>query len=682
MARLQWTPLAIPDIGDSSLRAQSMAGNALTGAIGSLKGAVNAWEADRRDANMVALINEQNKFAANNDVEGYLQALADGSLLANKSYLRPDQVAGARSFANELRTSRNADYNFARQQLLAGREDKTYERNEKNIADKDRIYSELYPLYQRLQTGEIGREQFSEVANRLVPGLSASNIDAIMSMGDQGVRTYKEDRNSDLQFQSSKYNFDRGVLNDQQNDRAEAILNELTSGNVDSISAHQSLNTNYGNEDPRVLNAVRNRLPGLFSTLDQITADDGFAMPATGGGGGTISSYSPVGKSFAGGATNALSVMNYNARNNGVAAIPDSVRTYGDLDDFGSRILGIRGVTSTASGPYQITRDTRREFAPKVLGADWRSQAHTEAAEERIAEAIFNDAKRKGSAAISGRWAAIDAGEARRLSQMTWDQARHIIARKEGGAVATAPAPQAVRDTQAALQAGLAVGPDRPNGGNRVAIAAGYADAISRPTMSADELAYELINGRRGEDGKRMGEGLMPHNSQHRLRADIERLARDTGVSYSVAAWAIGDTRRNTFIGNFTDKKTGVDMSAARARIAETKSNAMRDQVSFVQQNRELAGQVQAAEAAVQAAQQRLNTAQARLQANGGRGDISRYVENYNAAVELLTSAREAADNAQFARGATSSNAPPIPSSAYRRPRYTQSMYDPRFDRR
>lgn len=121
----------------------------------------------------------------------------------------------------------------------------------------------------------------------------------------------------------------------------------------------------------------------------------------------------------------------------------------GEVIDFGkntlipnSRAAGVgrdsRGLLgSSASGTYQITQSTLQQYAPKVLGANWRSQNFTPQVQDKIAQAIFND--NRGSAqALKNQWASLSLADAERVRNMPWDQARKVIAAGETSASAAA----------------------------------------------------------------------------------------------------------------------------------------------------------------------------------------------------------------------------------------------------
>lgn len=428
MARISWTPIVAPDIGESAIRAQAMAGSALSGAFSGFSGLLNDWEAAQRDKNLAEIYTRQNAFAANNDVAGYAADLADGDLMKGLKYLRPQDIAAARGFTNELRAGRNSEFSYGRQVLEADRSDKTYERTEADRVRRDDIVRTLSPFRQLVSEGKMTRAQFQAEAQKVMPGANASDIEAMFSMENSGIQTFRGDVNwgrDEIRWGDERQNRAWTVEDREVQQQAEALALRFKEYGPNVTQEDLIGSAEYQNASPRV-RAQALALSGLQS---------GLAAGSFSGG-----EAAPVGGRFAGTASNALDVLNYNARGGGFGSIPESVKTYGDLDNFGTQMLRANGVTSSASGPYQITRDTRREFAARVLGPNWQSLPRSLESEDRIARAIFEDAKRKGPAAISGRWAAIDANEAARLARMPWEQAREIIAAQEGGARLPSPA--------------------------------------------------------------------------------------------------------------------------------------------------------------------------------------------------------------------------------------------------
>lgn len=663
MARIEWQPLAIPDIGDSALRAQQASANSIRGAFQDLSGVLDQWKGQRREENLTELYRRQNRFASGAvgpdgqptgipDVAGYVGDLADGDLINDLSYLNAADIAAARSYTNELRSGRASEETRNRNLVVQGREDQVFDRTEAARVRSDEIAQVFAPLIAEAErTGD--RSSLDAAMRTLAPEANAQQLDSMLTSIRGAVGEFQRNRNSELSYNSTKYTFDRSLETDRQNDRAQVILNQLATDHVDSRSALAALNSDYDGEDPKVLNALRAQIPTVFSTLDSVTAPPPTENSPGGSNDVTVGAvtYAAPAGGFLGGAADSSRVLNYEARAAGFARLPDRIRTVGDVSDY-AIALNRRGVRSSATGTFQIVGQTLRGknnqngYAERVLGAGWRDVDWTPEVEDRIAEAIFND--NRGSAAdLRKQWVSLTHAEAERVRQMPWAQARAIIAGGESGAVIRpAVAPASVRTSRANLEAGLAVGTDGGFSGNRTALAAGYLAATERPGINAQVVANELV----GEGGSYAG---LPQN---RIRADIEALMNSTGVSAAVAGWALDQTRRNRGWGERLFSMTGVtgpvasNLPAARALIDQTKTPEMRDNVSLVQNNREILNALNSAEAADIAARQAYANALARVQANGGRGDISRYAAEVQRTSALLSQAQAAADNADISR--------------------------------
>lgn len=670
MARIEWQPLAIPDIGESAIRAQQAAAGSIRNAFQDFTGVLNQWEGQRREENLTEMYRRQNRFLAGAigpdgkptgipDVAGYQADLADGDLMGDLSYLKAADLAAARGFVGELRTGRQAETTFARGQVLAGREDDAYARQELERTVGQNIARTLLPLRIEMERTGDTRAYDAAMAGILEanPGATAAQIEGIIDGRQEAGRAFRETRNSDQSYRQTQYTFDRTLKTDRQNDRAAVILNELTRDNIDGVSALSELNSRYGNEDAEVLNAIRAQIPNAFATLDAVTAE------ASGGG------------SFAGQPSGGVydTVLGNGAFGN--PPKPISEMTIGEAIDFGrntlipntrgNRQLGLRpNEGSSAVGAYQFTQATLADFAPRVLGSNWRNQLMSGQNQERIAEAIFRDTRGQPDR-LRGRWqglVGLSDARLREIGQMPWQQARQEIAKVEAGMrIPEATPAGSVRTSRENLRAGLAVGTDGGFAGNRTAPAVGYLAASQRPAVNAQAIATELT----GEGGVFNG---VP---THRIRDDVSRLAREMGVSPSIAGWALAETVRNrngverglSFTG--ITGPVAVDYNAAKRMVQTTRTPEMRENVSLVERNVEVLGRLDAAEAAATAAQQRLATAQARVQANGGRGDISRYVAEAQATNQALLLAQEEARQATIARPV--GDRPPAPVRNYQR---------------
>jgi len=649
MARLQWNPLPITDIGESALRAQAMAGASIQNAFSGITGALNQWEGARREDVLSDITRQQMSFS---DPDAYRAALANGTINLQSDYLRPEDMMRVAGYQDTLAQRRNAEASFDREETQFGWrvDDRTRNENEREaFASASRAIAPH--LAAALTSGDPAAALAAR--NEIIaanPDLSPQQMHTLLEQSIAAAASGRDLRSDNLNYRSSEYNFGRTLKTDREKDRAAVILNELTRDNIDGVSALTALNSDkYANESPEVVNAIRAAIPSMFTTLDNVTA------PAGGFGGGI---EAPAG-GFAGGATDASRVMNYQARNGGFATVPPSVRTLGDASTFAIQV-NRAGVPSSAMGIYQITGDTLRDFGPRVFGNNWQQVAYGPEAEDKIAEAIFNASK--GSAAsLRGRWVSLSAAEADRVRRLPWAEARRVIAAGESGArIPPATSAAAIRESQMSFSDGTAVGTDNGNGGNQTALAAGFLAASQRPDLDVNTVTAQLVGGTPGEDGKPGAPGVLGDFPAHRIRNDIRRLSNELGVAPSVAGWALAESlgTRNFFVRGFTGGPIeGPSYNNAKALIERTRGQDMRGQVQAVATNQEAQAMLAQAVAADAAARQQLAQAQARVEANGGRGDISRYVTAVQQTDAAVQAARGLATDPTIARPA--GNRPP-----------------------
>lgn len=118
---------------------------------------------------------------------------------------------------------------------------------------------------------------------------------------------------------------------------------------------------------------------------------------------------------------------------------PISQSTIGEVQDFqrNSLIPATRGKVGAgadmgtgAVGTYQITYGTLKNYAPKVLGPNWRNTPFTAEVQDQIARAIYEDNK---NGDLSKIWAGLPSNKPGAYSNVPWEQAREKIAQVESG---------------------------------------------------------------------------------------------------------------------------------------------------------------------------------------------------------------------------------------------------------
>jgi hypothetical protein len=124
---------------------------------------------------------------------------------------------------------------------------------------------------------------------------------------------------------------------------------------------------------------------------------------------------------------------------------PISSMTIGEVQNFQKNELipATRGeigkgprIGTGAVGTYQIVYGTLRDYAPKVLGPNWRNVPFTADVQDRIAKAIYEDVKDRN---LKDTWAGLPANRPGAYSNVPWEQVRDQIAAVESGGRGAAP---------------------------------------------------------------------------------------------------------------------------------------------------------------------------------------------------------------------------------------------------
>jgi hypothetical protein len=131
---------------------------------------------------------------------------------------------------------------------------------------------------------------------------------------------------------------------------------------------------------------------------------------------------------------------------------PLSTLSIGEVQDFQRNTLipKTRGqigkgprIGTGAVGTYQITYGTLQDYAPKVLGSNWRNATFTADVQEQIAKAIYEDVKGEN---LKDTWAGLPSNRPGQYTNVPWEQVRDQIIQVEsaggprGGAGAGVPA--------------------------------------------------------------------------------------------------------------------------------------------------------------------------------------------------------------------------------------------------
>jgi len=138
---------------------------------------------------------------------------------------------------------------------------------------------------------------------------------------------------------------------------------------------------------------------------------------------------------------------------------PLSTLSIGEVQDFQRNTLipNTRGKVGAgpdkgtgAVGAYQITYGTLQDYAPKVLGSNWRDKPFTADVQEQIAKAIYDDVK---GGNLKDTWAGLPSNRPGAYKNVPWEQVRDQIIQVESGGgrgAAGAGTPQTIQQAAGA----------------------------------------------------------------------------------------------------------------------------------------------------------------------------------------------------------------------------------------
>ena len=122
---------------------------------------------------------------------------------------------------------------------------------------------------------------------------------------------------------------------------------------------------------------------------------------------------------------------------------PITQMSIGEVTNHQANMISSQGASPV--GAYQINKATLEDFAPKVLGENWRNMPLSPENQDKIGEAIFN-ARKNGN--LKDTWAALPDSTVGAYKNRTWDEMKGLIAQAEVGANPLA-VQQAVQGNQA-----------------------------------------------------------------------------------------------------------------------------------------------------------------------------------------------------------------------------------------
>lgn len=310
---------------------------------------------------------------------------------------------------------------------------------------------------------------------------------------------------------------------------------------------------------------------------------------------------------------------------------PITQMSIGEVTNHQANMISSQGASPV--GAYQINKATLEDFAPKVLGENWRNMPLSPENQDKIGEAIFN-ARKNGN--LKDTWAALPDSTVGAYKNRTWNEMKGLIAQAEVGANPLA-VQQAVQGNQAVSNLATGMIGTRLMENNAVGNVPDYLLTLGDTATPGEVVNRLLENDFKGAD-------------RNWVLARVNEIAQRAGVSPAMAATVMQRAQTNVpenmiwrglqglnpFISNEAGNGTRLNDDAVDQMVG-----ALQRGEPLEQSVRNLST-VQAAQN-VQAAQQAYDTALAQLQ--NTQNKIS---TGQTALTALLPSRQAAVERAQM----------------------------------
>lgn len=310
---------------------------------------------------------------------------------------------------------------------------------------------------------------------------------------------------------------------------------------------------------------------------------------------------------------------------------PITQMSIGEVTNHQANMISSQGASPV--GAYQINKATLEDFAPKVLGENWRNMPLSPENQDKIGEAIFN-ARKNGN--LKDTWAALPDSTVGAYKNRTWNEMKGLIAQAEVGANPLA-IQQAVQGNQAVSNLATGMIGTRLMENNAVGNVPDYLRTLGDTATPGEVVNRLLENDFKGAD-------------RNWVLARVNEIAQRAGVSPAMAATVMQRAQTNVPENMIWRGLQGLNPFISNEAGNGTRLNddAVDQMVGALQRGEPLEQSVRnlsTAQAAqnVQAAQQAYDTALAQLQ--NTQNKIS---TGQTALTALLPSRQAAVERAQM----------------------------------
>lgn len=205
---------------------------------------------------------------------------------------------------------------------------------------------------------------------------------------------------------------------------------------------------------------------------------------------------------------------------------PITQMSIGEVTNHQANMISTQGASPV--GAYQINKATLEEFAPKVLGENWRNMPLSPENQDKIGEAIFN-ARKNGN--LKDTWAALPDSTVGAYKNRTWNEMKGLIAQAEVGANPLA-VQQAVQGNQAVSNLATGMIGTRLMENNAVGNVPDYLRTLGDTATPGEVVNRLLENDFKGAD-------------RNWVLARINGIAQRAGVSPAMAATVMQRAQTN-----------------------------------------------------------------------------------------------------------------------------------------
>ena len=600
MATLQWRDVNAPNYS-TAIQGWNLFGNMLGSSASGMSDALTAFQKDRSQATEQQVMRAAQAYT---DPAEYQRALASGQIYRdagiNPEYLTPNSLTNLNSQATSM-----IDRATKQQALTAEQYKQTQLEKTNQALDASK------PAIAKLISDATGMNFSDEQLNQLPAAQLmklAENTGALKStkLGND-VTSANLDSGKQARADAEELARFNNAFREETFDRnsATAFLNKFKFSNERvRQAAGASLDSYYGSG---VVNVDGTATPGSAGTTGTGAAAGSASMAPT-------PSITGIGNAASTSRKGYSTVVGSGQENLTQTSIGDWEDKIAPRLIEATRNTSIMepdqaGKGSSASGRYQITRDTLREVAPTVLGKDYRKLPFDEVAQEKIGDALYSR-RNQNNTAMTNEWRGLKRIRGAEVSgawkDIPWDVARDVIAQYESGDTAVL-GPNATMDdvrayarTRATGAASAALGVPTPSQkAADDATAAALRDRIMAAqieygTRATARIQQIMANPERANaDFNTVASGLVEQFkgaddtiSKSDMTTYLRRVMREGRIaSPAVAAEFIKDSSEGTmFGGRWWAGETSVDDATLRSTIETWKKGGFEQGTDYLRQ--------------------------------------------------------------------------------------------------